>query len=367
MINRHNYEEFFLLYVDNELSPEERTAVELFVQQHPDLAAELETLQQSVLLPEEDLVFTAKASLIKSGDAINTGNYEEFFLLYVDNELDQPTRASVEKFVLQHPELQDAFTLLNQVKLQPETIVFPDKQLLLRKEKTRVVPFTWKQLAVAAILIGLAILVWVVVPGNKETGDGQLVQQQTIHPLQQDQQVTAGNNQQDVQQPVELTPAIEPANANVATTRKPLKQANRQQPVEPVQVQYQAGINNREMTAPVQPAIEQELLANNSKPLTGESPVVVAMGTDNTNAIDAETDLIAVAQTSYAETAVYRELNTDEDYDRNTMYVGSVGLNKNKVKGIMKKFGGMFAGKSKEIAETNPGTIQVAGFELNTK
>jgi hypothetical protein len=35
-INRHNYEEFFILYMDNELGSEDRRLVEEFVQKHPE-------------------------------------------------------------------------------------------------------------------------------------------------------------------------------------------------------------------------------------------------------------------------------------------------------------------------------------------
>ncbi len=46
IINRHNYEEFFLLYIDNELDGGQQTAVEKFVEQNPDLGKELEMLKQ---------------------------------------------------------------------------------------------------------------------------------------------------------------------------------------------------------------------------------------------------------------------------------------------------------------------------------
>src|SRR5215471_15469 len=109
-INRGNYEEFFLLYVDDELDAASKLAVEDFIQQHADLAIELEMLMQAKSLPEE-IVFADKERLLRiEGNNINEINYEEYFLLYVDNELSASKREEVEKYVLQHPGLQDEFT-----------------------------------------------------------------------------------------------------------------------------------------------------------------------------------------------------------------------------------------------------------------
>ena len=67
-INRHNYEAFFLLYVDNELQPEDRLSVEQFVLQNPDLKNELDRLQLSVLGAEE-ILFEDKNLLFKKKKA----------------------------------------------------------------------------------------------------------------------------------------------------------------------------------------------------------------------------------------------------------------------------------------------------------
>ncbi|MFZ1533860.1 MAG: hypothetical protein WAT14_06795, partial [Chitinophagaceae bacterium] len=59
-INYHNYEECFILYMDNELSGDERRMVEAFVQQHPELKEELDLLLQYKLTPDTSVIYSGK-------------------------------------------------------------------------------------------------------------------------------------------------------------------------------------------------------------------------------------------------------------------------------------------------------------------
>ena len=105
-ITRHNYEEYFILYLDNELSSEDRRQVELFVQDNPDLKTELDLLNQSQLVPDTAIVFSNKEGLMRStgsNTVINISNYGEWLLLYTDNELSPEQKIAVEKFVATHP------------------------------------------------------------------------------------------------------------------------------------------------------------------------------------------------------------------------------------------------------------------------
>jgi len=159
-IDRHNYEEYFLLYIDNELSVDQKKQVELFVQENPDLEEELVMLMQSRLIPDDSIVFDRKHLLMKEGDAqhsnsfINLNNYEQWLIMYVDDELSAGEKLAVERFALTHGHVQQELGLFQQAKLQPEELVFPNKEILYRKEKTvRVISIQWWRVAVAAVLI----------------------------------------------------------------------------------------------------------------------------------------------------------------------------------------------------------------------
>ena len=162
-INRNNYEEYFLLYADKELSAEEKSLVELFVQQNPDVAKEFLILQQLVVKPDNTIQFKDKNSLLRNealtpSQYIDENNYEEKFLLYNDNELSISEKEEIENYVLSNPSLQNEFALLQQIIYHAdESIVFPDKRQLYKKEDSVwVIPLRWKALA-AAVLIGVGL------------------------------------------------------------------------------------------------------------------------------------------------------------------------------------------------------------------
>jgi hypothetical protein len=59
---------------------------------------------------------------------------------------------------------------------------------------------------------------------------------------------------------------------------------------------------------------------------------------------------------------VYRELNT-ADEENKSLYLGSMEINKNKVRGLLKKAGRLFGGKAKDDAKD----IKVANLDINTQ
>ncbi len=182
-ISRHNYEEYFILYMDNELTQAERRMVEDFVLLHPDLKEELDLLQQFKLTPDTSIVFSGKEELLKGQEAsmVNLSNYEEYLLLYTDNELNPAQRAAVEQFAAENLAVQKELNLLRFTRLQPEVVEFPDKASLYRREeKVRALPVRWWRAAAAVLILGLGLTaVWyannkpatdAVVAGNGKDG-----------------------------------------------------------------------------------------------------------------------------------------------------------------------------------------------------
>lgn len=113
---------------------------------------------------------------------INRNNYETFFLLYLDRELNPAGMQEVESFLDENADLQKEFTLLQQAIFVPPPMVFEQKESLYRhEEKRRVIPFYWMRMAaaVAALIIGS----WLLIAKSFKTNPGSIEQAQQRSPV----------------------------------------------------------------------------------------------------------------------------------------------------------------------------------------
>ncbi len=165
-INRHNYETFFLMYADNELSASEKATVEQFVKQNHDLEEELSLIMDTIL-PAEALSFEGKESLFKT--AIDE-SLQERLLLRIDNELSAEEIAAVEKIINADKVVAAEWNILQATKLDAaEKIVFENKSVLYRREKDNVVVMRFVKYAVAAGLVGMGFYLGISLMENKKS------------------------------------------------------------------------------------------------------------------------------------------------------------------------------------------------------
>ena len=172
IINRNNYEEYFLLYIDRELSEAERKAVEHFVTENPDLRPELEALQSVTLDGTDTISFPGKKELLSTGSAysiVNKDNCTDYFISYADNELNNTEKASVEQFVYHNPEHQQDFELFLQAKFEADqSVIFEDKKSLFRQEATVRPIAGWLKLS-AAVAAAVIFLIFGYLQYNTDT------------------------------------------------------------------------------------------------------------------------------------------------------------------------------------------------------
>jgi hypothetical protein len=163
-INRDNYEEYFLLYADNELTDSEKAEVLMFVKHNKDLEEEFRMIHHTISRPDANVKLTDKSFLFRNNTTafINEKNYEEVFVLYHDDELTKKEKLDAEEFVSVHKELKNDFDLIGLARLIPEsTVTFLNKKKLYKKEKSgKVVPVIFWRMLVAAGFIGFGL--WII-------------------------------------------------------------------------------------------------------------------------------------------------------------------------------------------------------------
>jgi anti-sigma factor RsiW len=372
MINRNNYEEFFLLYVDDELDAVSKLAVEDFIQQNTDLAIELEMLIQAKSLPEE-IVFSDKESLLRTeGININETNHEEYFLLYVDNELSTSKREEVEKYVLQHPHLQDEFTLIKQTVLAPETVSYGNKAALYRKEKRRAIYMQPWRLAAAAIFIGVCVTGLLMMQKNTPSvtvavNTKPLVKSQpvaktpfvdTVEPNSK-QQVETGTQEVLAAKQTGKEKNIQ-KKTGVATIKKPKENTASKNAVNN---EGENDLAYQHVDPSDNDIIRQQSELPSSVNTTADVPDDLSGKQAETGTLPTQSDNIENNGYKIYPVA-YKEINTNDD--DNSLHVGVFDLNKTKVKNLFKKAGRVFNNRTNDLANED-GKLQVANFEIETK
>ena len=152
-INQHNYEHYFLMYIDNELSATERAEVSDFIMQHPNYANKLQELQQIKLSPD-NIIYENKFSLYKLSEQ------DEQCIAYLENEMTKEEKESFENEISTDVYLQSNVKQWQATFITPPTTIEidPNFKNSLYKKSSQIKPLwattSFKRWAsVAAILV----------------------------------------------------------------------------------------------------------------------------------------------------------------------------------------------------------------------
>ena len=376
-ITRNNYEEFFMLYADNELPAAERKEVEAFIAANPDLQQELALFQQFKLSPDAAVIFAGKEALMiqeNGPETITISNHESFFVLYADDELTNNEKAEVEDFVYHHPQLQAAFELIQQVRLSPDTsIVFDNKESLYRKEDDdKVVPFRWWKLAVAAMVVLMAGIYWLY-QANKTNPPAELVkntqpvtipQQPPLHKIEKRTNADTSNKEQTVREVAAIT-----------STKKENPQVKSERPAHVVAVNHKKQVNQNNDKATGEPgAVTEDAVANTTvSRLIGAA--VNSIKNEPGKKADINTNIAAAASKSVKNNQL-TYLNPGEDKEAYAEQVAATNndklevLNtsvdtKNSLRGFFRKASRLIAKKtSLGDEDSKRKSILIGGFEI---
>jgi len=148
-ITRHNYEEFFLDYLEGTLSSLQRIALANFVSKNPDLELELEEMECSVLSKNDvnvDLEYLKEIPFRESID--------DFCIARLEGDLSIDNEIAFDKFLEKNESFKRESEIYNKIILLADNnLVFIDKNKL--KRSFRKVAFWWyfSRVGVAASII----------------------------------------------------------------------------------------------------------------------------------------------------------------------------------------------------------------------
>lgn len=269
---------------------------------------------------------------------LNQDNYENYLLLYIDNELSASEKAAVELLLTSNPKLAETLKALQAVQLKPEFVEFSDKSSLYRFDEMNASldpafkKTLYKSSLKSAKLIDIKKIYWVTGSIAAMTisiffGVKTLVNQPQ---LQQPQLVASiapiknniPNQSVSIFKPIEKTRSTTKNQLN----NKPQIIAQPNQEIANATLPIIASVTNND-----QSILSKETLNADQTPTMVESSAITV---DNTTM----NSTIAVEQK--IEKEIFEEINT-EDNDR-VIYISNIELDGDKFRGITRRLNALF-------------------------
>ncbi|RKD92238.1 hypothetical protein [Mangrovibacterium diazotrophicum] len=183
-IDRSNYESYFVDYIDGNLPADLVDEFLDFLENNPDLAAELKAVGD-IKLEAETVIFASKEQLLKSESNIND-SFDYRAVAFLEGDFSAEKKQQFESEVEDDSEKLKSLHLLKKMHLQADlSVQFPDKEKLLRKKRTPI--YLWAT-RVAALLL-LFFSVWALVPRKQVNNPQNQVAEQQIDQSQKSEKI----------------------------------------------------------------------------------------------------------------------------------------------------------------------------------
>lgn len=151
-INLHNYEAFFLDYLEGNLNEADQMALNDFLSKNPELKAELGAFE-NVSLEAETIEFP-KESLLREEE---TGLARKDYLIIgsIEDTLNEEEQSELATLIEKSPALINEIALYEKTKLPEDGVFYPSKSELKKKPKVIYWQFYATSVSVAAAVLAL--------------------------------------------------------------------------------------------------------------------------------------------------------------------------------------------------------------------
>jgi hypothetical protein len=168
-INKHNYEAFYLDYLEGNLSEEDTARLFQFLENNPDLKSELEDIELVKLDADTEVKFDKEALQ----QNINDSNVEDYIIESVENIIDKDDAIELEKYLSKSEQARILAERYKKTVLSKQDIRFPEKEKL--KQKSTVIYYITPLVSAAAI----ALIILLLKPFSTERQYTPVAEQQT--------------------------------------------------------------------------------------------------------------------------------------------------------------------------------------------